>query len=266
MNKNIIVAAVLALLALPLTSGIVGGNQSETDAYYTWLDSYGNPEDGPNFNEKWDSIIYTGLRMPACDDCVFSVPIGFDFEFYGTSYDEAQVSTNGFIAFGEGVSSGCCSGQELPNSYGPQEIIAGWWNDLLPGGSGNTGGDCGNIFTETRGEAPERTFTVEYAHVAHYGHCYAGWWAQYHVYFQIVLHESTCEIDILINKADNDGSRYTIGIAGTDLLGERQGTTYQTGTDYRSWVMRSRAVTFTPVNGCVGLPDGTVDPVHELLP
>ncbi|MBK9764965.1 MAG: hypothetical protein IPO87_16870 [Flavobacteriales bacterium] len=56
----------------------------------------------------------TGAAGPAGDDAVLTVPIGFPFSFYGASYTNAVISTNGFISFDAASGNGCCSGQVIP--------------------------------------------------------------------------------------------------------------------------------------------------------
>jgi hypothetical protein len=79
----------------------------------------------------------TLLRLPYA-----TFPIGFTFDFYGVSYTDFFVSSNGFLAI-SGASNGCCSGQNLPNPTAPNGVIAGWWEDMNPSGGGRTSTGAG---------------------------------------------------------------------------------------------------------------------------
>jgi len=51
----------------------------------------------------FEEISGTGTRvLPNTDDGFVSVPLGFTFNFYGTSYTSVFASSNGLITFGSG--------------------------------------------------------------------------------------------------------------------------------------------------------------------
>ncbi|MFN6117875.1 MAG: hypothetical protein ACK46C_18635, partial [Flavobacteriales bacterium] len=64
-----------------------------------------------------------------------AVPIGFSFPFYGNTYTNVFVGTNGFITFDNSGQSGCCSGDLMPANTGftPNNVIALAWEDLNAG-------------------------------------------------------------------------------------------------------------------------------------
>ncbi|HEX2958926.1 MAG TPA: C25 family cysteine peptidase [Chitinispirillaceae bacterium] len=101
---------------------------------YTWIDS--DEPGGPVFT--WTDIVSTGTLLSSlsnCDDCYTSAPIGFSFPFYGTPYSTMYVSTNGYITFGSGTSQ--YSNYALPGTNMPVNLIAGFFDDLSTGTSGN---------------------------------------------------------------------------------------------------------------------------------
>ena len=112
------------------------------------------PEAGPFANS-----------VPGCDDCVFGggdgsgYDIGFNFNFYGSSYSKFWLSTNGFIAFQKPTASaaGCCNGRPVPQLDGVNNLIALAWVDLFPA--------PGQVSFETRGEAPKRRLIVNFEQV-----------------------------------------------------------------------------------------------------
>ena len=76
------------------------------------------------------------------DAMTASLPIGFSFNFYGNTYTQFEISSNGFITFNLGQNlNGCCSGQVIPNPNPiyPANLIAAVWDDLYPPGNGTVG-------------------------------------------------------------------------------------------------------------------------------
>jgi len=95
------------------------------------------------------------------DDSTEAYSLGFDFDFYGNTYNTAVVSSNGFLAF-SAQGSGCCSGQELgKDANTPNNLVAGLWLDLYP--PSNQGISYG-----TTGAVGSRTFTVAYNGIQFY--------------------------------------------------------------------------------------------------
>ena len=125
----------------------------------------------------------TGNNGPICDDCVmFNVPLGFDFAFFGVAYSTLNISSNGFVGFGSSLGNGCCKGGMIPSNDVTNNIIALGWSDwrpqLVPGG----------IKYETRGEAPNRRFVLQFNNVPDRFD-----WAPYD---PLVLHERPNDIEI----------------------------------------------------------------------
>lgn len=138
--------------------------------------------------------------VPACDDCVLEgVPIGFSFTFYGNAYTTVNISSNGFIGFTPGSSSGCCSGQPIPVNDGLNNIIAAAWTDLYPPGGGG-------VFYETRGQAPNRYLVVAYQEVPWFYETGTN-----RVTSQIVLYEGSNAVEIHTTN-QSAGHTYTQGV------------------------------------------------------
>ncbi len=66
----------------------------------------------------------TGTFVPLGDDQLGApLPIGFSFDFYGISYSDFRISSNGFITLGPSLeSNGCCTGQPIPNPSSPNNF------------------------------------------------------------------------------------------------------------------------------------------------
>lgn len=67
------------------------------------------------------------------DDTFAAVSLDFAFPFFGTSYNQMFVGSNGFITFGSGDTTIVESVSEFLNK---QPRIAGFWDDLNPGAGG----------------------------------------------------------------------------------------------------------------------------------
>lgn len=171
-----------------LTANIVAG---DCNVYQHTSVAYAAPPTGGYTTET---------TTDGCDDCVSgAIPIGFTFTYYCTNYTNVYISSNGFISFDAAPGSGCCSGQNIPNTTTPNNVVALCWTDLNPGSSGS-------IRYKTIGTAPNRQFIVFYDNVRHYGS------SSLNVTGYIILHETTNYIDIMSTQIDNDGGIMTQGV------------------------------------------------------
>lgn len=66
------------------------------------------------------------------DDSTRLVQLGFPFEYFGQTFTQAWVSTNGFVSFGD-IGNLCCDGWPIENA--PRNAIYGLWTDLISGGN-----------------------------------------------------------------------------------------------------------------------------------
>ena len=101
------------------------------------------------------------------------IPIGFPFNYFGTSFTTISAGTNGLLMFGAVPGFGTTSGQLgqftfngptfFPNATNPGNIIALMAADLRPDSS-----TTGSIKYWTEGYAPNRTFVIEYVNILHH--------------------------------------------------------------------------------------------------
>ncbi|GAB4152235.1 MAG: hypothetical protein Fur0021_16770 [Candidatus Promineifilaceae bacterium] len=91
-----------------------------------------NDVGGPAFN--WIDIAGTGTLVTGLsdDNYVGPFPIGFDFTYYGQTYTQFYIGSNGFIGFGPPNNYDSLSNTTIPNVNDPDSIIAWLWDDLLP--------------------------------------------------------------------------------------------------------------------------------------
>lgn len=66
------------------------------------------------------------------DDSTRLVQFAFPFEYYGQTFTQAWVSSNGFVSFGD-IGHLCCNGWPIENA--PRNTIYGLWSDLISGGN-----------------------------------------------------------------------------------------------------------------------------------
>ncbi|MBN2468433.1 MAG: hypothetical protein JXD19_09820, partial [Deltaproteobacteria bacterium] len=169
----------------------------------------------------WVEITSSGTNTNTVgDDTYATIPIGFDFEFYGTVHDTVYASSNGYLTFGSDRTE--WENSPIPNAdpWRPNDLIAVFWNDLdmsaFPGG-------YGEIWYETRGSAPNRMLVVEYVQVCSYyddpedGGGPTTPWSSYT--FEVILFEGTNAIRFQYKEMRNgnagfyaDGRSATVGI------------------------------------------------------
>lgn len=127
-----------------------------------------------------------------------SIPMGFTFPFYGQNLSEIRIGSNGYLTANDFFHFLCCiDGQDHPDSSHPNNLIAGYWEDLDPGAGGT-------IHYETVGEAPNRTFIVQFTAVQHFP-------VGFPVTFQFQLMENgTVEVHYAV--ATSDGDFHSAGI------------------------------------------------------
>ena len=134
------------------------------------------------------------------DDGTTPIALPFPVTFYGTSYNNAVVDSNGTLQF---VSDFTAFSNACLPSVNHNDTIFPYWDDLY---TVDTAGGQG-IFTAVTGSAPNRTFIVE-------------WRAQFCcssgapvVDFEILLHEDSPNFEVVYGSLNgNTGSGATIGV------------------------------------------------------
>ena len=131
------------------------------------------------YSQTYSPQSTAGTSVGLSDDSnVGPYNIGFNFEFYGQTFTQFRICTNGFITFGS--TSGRYSPGSFPNASQPNGVVAAYWTDLYPS-SGYY------MRYQTTGTAPNRKLIVS-AHLTYYSNRNA--WVDY----QIVLFEGTNKI------------------------------------------------------------------------
>jgi len=146
--------------------------------------------------------------FPADDQTVGPYNIGFDFNFFGVTYSTFYISSNGFISF-QNTANGCCSGQFIPNTGQPNNMIAAFYEDYDPP-------EGGSIRYQTLGTSPNRMLVVEFNGVYPWNgppKTPSTW--------QLKIKECSNEIDIACLSCNSDGGAHTQGVenaAGTQAF------------------------------------------------
>jgi hypothetical protein len=157
------------------------------------------------------------------DQWMPDMPIGFNFSFYGQSYNTVNIYANGFLQFGPApalLSPGYPNGGFIPSTSSPNNVLAFGWSDWSPQLVQD------GIRYETRGTAPKRKYILQFNNVPEYasGQTASALKANWgRLMVQVVLSEGSNDITIYTSKMSlmNSGHKYTQGIenaAGTDAL------------------------------------------------
>jgi gliding motility-associated-like protein len=168
------------------------------------------------------------------------IPLPFTFCFYGNSYTQLIIGSNGVISFTTAGPSNTPGGYcqwpisaAVPTASDPMNAVMGPWQDLyLPGG--------GQLRYSTYGASPCRRFVVSWYQVAMYS-CTTTLCTQ-----QIVLYETTNVIDDFIQTKGLCGWN---GGNGIEALNNATGTaaTVQAGRNYPvQWTTTNDGKRYTP--------------------
>ncbi|MEM9733083.1 MAG: tandem-95 repeat protein [Pseudomonadota bacterium] len=195
----------------------------------------------------------TGIPVPLGDDGLTQQFLGFNFKFYGETYDRIFISANGYMSFEN--TTAAIDGETLDGTaLGGRTVLAPYWDDL------NT--TAGSVFVETRFNARgQQEFIVQWHDVTNkQGGAERGT-------FQAILTAETGEIrynylDVDFANAGSDGGTATIGLqSGSGVADEHAHNT-------PSSVVSGSSLTFT--RGAISNPSFTInldiydDPNFEL--
>lgn len=171
-------------------------NQGGPDNYgYVWYDS--NEPGGPVYNWRDITGIGTGVTFAHNDEGTSLMPIGFDFNFYGTTYSQFRINPNGWIGFG--ADNTAWQNSTLPDADAPRPAIMPFWDDLDP----LDGGDV--LYYSTAD-----SLVVWFDDVIHYVGNYNGTYD-----FQMIIYASG-EMLFQYREVSGDIDSATIGIQNSD--------------------------------------------------
>ncbi|MEM7302364.1 MAG: DUF4347 domain-containing protein, partial [Pseudomonadota bacterium] len=165
---------------------------------------------GGGFND----ISVTGAGLNQTDDDNDRISIGFDFNFYGTDYNELYVSSNGLITFGSGDSNWTNATLDGSASNG-RALISVLWDDYNPAASGD-------VFYEVVGTPGNRQLIIQWDDIRHRNAGGSG-----NGTFQAVLHEIDGRIEFRYDDVNFTGSTYDNGASATIGVQSSDGQFYQ---------------------------------------
>lgn len=121
---------------------------------YVWIDSA--EPGGPTYD--WVEINGVGTAVGTDDDANYGpFSLGFDFSFYGITYNQVRICTNGWISFTS--TSTRYTNDPIPAGGDPNTLVAPFWDDLDPGSGG---------LIYYWADIANQRFIVEYDGVHHY--------------------------------------------------------------------------------------------------
>ncbi len=209
----------------------------------------------------------TSVLLGIDDTWSSAITLPFCFEFYGTSYTQLLIGSNGVITFDLANAGGYCpyplsAGTTIPTTTLPTNSIMGIYEDVDPT-------NMGAIYHQVVGTTPCRAFVVSFNQIPYYGDpnsvspgsCSGALFGTY----QIVLYESSNNIDINIGNKEScsawngglaiQGIQNAAGNAAVAVAG-RNNTIFSASNDsYRFTPTGAPQYTFTwyaPGNVAIG--------------
>ncbi|MEI6488924.1 MAG: GEVED domain-containing protein, partial [Bacteroidota bacterium] len=183
-----------------ITSGLSAANFSVTSIPFAPLTAPGNATVLANAG-----VATPALTSGSLDDGYWSnIPIGFNYNYFGTVYNTVQIGTNGVIEVGNGTMSTQFTFSNFPSSANPCNVVAVMAQDLYLYTSGT-------VRYWSTGTAPLRKFVVEYFDVP--GFTTAG-----NITVQAIFSETVGTVEIHVTSVADATHNKTIGLqncAGT---------------------------------------------------
>ncbi len=160
-----------------------------------------------------DSVAYAPLVKSTSltngeiwDDEVYTIPMDFEFEFFGTSFDFLSVDANGLLA-----------NDDINGSYDTVSGILAFFVDLADLGLGS-GESLSNISYLIQGTVGERVLTIQWANVGFYEDIsYDG--GQSAVNFQVRIYEQDDTIELHFGDMNVDNNMVFSYYGGGPLIG-----------------------------------------------
>jgi len=195
----------------------------------------------PAETEYPGTIVHSGF---ADDRRWGPLPIGFDFDFFGITYTEFNVNSNGLVTFG--AKTNAFTNASIPDAGRPENYIAVFWDDLIIDATGD-------IMYQTIGTAPNRKLIIQFNNMSFWGSdLLLGT-------FQLILHEGSNNIQIQFRSIVDltspraSGNSATIGAENVDgSVGVL--CSYNTA-DY---VYSGKAILLTPSGGTYTFDDNAL--------
>ena len=191
---------------------------------YDWQDS--KQPDGITYD--WIDISTVGTELNLGDDEAASVALPFSFDFYGETNDTINISSNGYLTFGDNATE--YDNYGITDSYNFDNFIAPFWDDLNPDYSGS-------IYHHY--DAEQNRFIVQYQNVARYE-------VENALTFQTILN-SDGSIVYQYQELNTAVDSATVGLENADGDAGLQ-IVYDNNNDLNPYLENGLAIEFTPIN------------------
>jgi hypothetical protein len=213
-------------------------------AGYTWADTSSG---GPALNYEFGnpgSLVPLGTRPSrAADDSFGTVPLPFPFPFYGETYTEIDIHSNGGLTFGATLALNYL--HECATLSFTKPTILPYWVDLFPGGS--TAADTG-IRYWTGGSSPNRYFVIEWFEVALYRNDQAYTSSDLLTFEVKLFKDGRIEFhyeDLNGDDANDNGAKAAVLIAG-EAPGTNNSSVLMVSCDSQAVLFDGNAIGFAP--------------------
>ena len=150
----------------PTPNGIIPPSGGPDRYGYTYVDS--RAPSGPAFN--WLDLTSLGTRVATLDEAndrrAGPFPLGFEFSFYGQSFNEVYIDSNGLLSF-IGPAGFSPPGNVSLAGGAPGALVAPFWDDLVTFGPSQCNGapPSRGVYTYSGGAGSGRFFAVAWVEV-----------------------------------------------------------------------------------------------------
>ncbi len=213
------------------------------DAYgYKWIDS--DDPGGPVYN--WVEISGVGTPITSWtngyDDGYTVIALPFAFPFYGTSYNNLKICTNGWVSFDVASTSAVYNNIPIPDASDPNNAIFPFWDDLYI--------ETGAVYYYN--DVANDRFIIQYNNVPHYS---GGSEGPGPYTFEVILNKDG-KILFQYKSVLDPLTSNTIGIensAGTDGLQLVYNNTYvKNNLAVMISIAPPKITSFSPLSGNIG--------------
>ncbi len=213
-----------------------------TDACYLASDTIGAPGGGSDpVYDPGTSIVWDDTLGLTTNSVIGPLDIGFPFHFYGQTYTQYFVSSNGFVVFPGGVAVGDAGIDPVPDPLAPNGYVAGIWAAQLHDPATITA-----VRTTLTGSAGARRRMIDFGdYQLLSGQVFDG--------FRIELHETTDRIEVHYRAAG--ASVVSPGMAGIESPAGDAGLQWAGRPGGSAFLIAGQAVRYTPQAGATSDAD-----------
>lgn len=140
-------------ICAPVSPDVISSHAGDPPPDFDYEDGYEAAETA----FAWEDITQYGLIVAEGDDTYTQVDLGFPFQFYGMTYTQMYVGSNGYITFDQGYTESF--NEPIPTPNWPNNAIYALWDNLIP-----TGGENGQVYAK---RVDDQRYIVQWQAVLH---------------------------------------------------------------------------------------------------